>query len=498
MPAAATPPTPTPTAADLDALAQRLAEALGPGSVFRRPEDVIVYEYDYGFERGTPDIAVLPTSTADVQHAVRLAHDAGVPVVARGAGTGIAGGSVPRRGGVVVSTARMAEVLEIDVANRCAVVQPGVVNLELSKLAEPYGLFFAPDPASQKASTIGGNIGNNAGGPHCLSLGVTTNHVLGLEVVLHDGGVVRLGGKAPAGLGYDLVGLTVGSEGTLGIVTEATVRLLPLSEAVRTTLALFDSVETASEAVSGLIARGIVPSALEMMDRLALRAVEEAFHAGYPPEAGAVLLVEADGLREQVEQQALAVDAVCREAGALEIREAADAAERARLWAGRKGAASAMGRVAPNYYLHDAVVPRTRLPELLARVVEIGERYDLPIANLFHAGDGNLHPMILFDARHTGILERVDAAGRAILDACVRAGGSITGEHGVGLEKQAYMAWIFSDDDLDVMSRVRKAVDPDACLNPDKIFPLGSACHDAVGPAARPGMRPPGPDGMWA
>src|ERR1700736_834910 len=374
-------------------LAERLRNELGPGVVFSGTENVIVYEYDYGLDRGMPDLVALPRSTAEVQILVRAAQAAGVPIVARGAGTGISGGAVANQGGLVIGLARMNRIVEIDAANRCAVVQPGVINLDLSKVAEPYGLFFAPDPSSQKASTIGGNVANNAGGPHCLSLGVTVNHVLGLEVVLWDGSLVCLGGKSADGPGLDLTGLLVGSEGTLGIVTEVTVRLLPVPEAVRTTLAVFASVEQASEAVSGLIGRGLVPSALEMMDRLALSAIEAAFHAGYPPEAGAVLLVEVDGLLEQVEAQAAVVDAVCRAAGALEIRLAASAEDRARLWAARKGAASAMGRVAPNYYLHDAVVPRTRLPQILSQIVEIGERYDLPIANLFHAGDGNLHPM---------------------------------------------------------------------------------------------------------
>jgi glycolate oxidase len=412
--------------------------------------------------------------------------------VPRGAGTGISGGAVPSQGGIVISTARMKRILEIDTGNRCAVVQPGVINLELSKATEPYGLFFAPDPASQKASTIGGNVASNAGGPHCLALGVTTNHILGLEVVLHDGQVVRLGGKQSEPLGYDLVGLLVGSEGTLGVVTEITVKLLPLPEAVRTTLALFESVEAASEAVSHLIGRGLVPAALEMMDKLAISAIEAAFHAGYPPEAGAVLLVEVDGLLEQVESQARVVDTVCREAGALEIRLAATEDERARLWAARKGAASAMGRIAPNYYLHDAVVPRTKLPTILAEVVQIGQRYDLPIANLFHAGDGNLHPMILFDVRQEGVLPRVMAAGRELLLKCIEAGGTITGEHGVGLEKQAFMPLIFSQADLDVMAKARSAVDPSGRLNPAKVLPVGQP-HGAE----RAGATRTIPEGMW-
>jgi glycolate oxidase len=482
----------------VDALADRIETTLGPDVVFRCLEDVIVYEYDYGLDRGTPELAALPRSTAEVQAVAQLAHAAGVPLVARGAGTGISGGAVPSQGGIVVSTARMRRILEIDRENRCAVVQPGVINLDLSKATQPMGLYFAPDPASQKASTIGGNVGSNAGGPHCLALGVTTNHVLGLEVVLHDGQVIRLGGKQPEALGHDLVGLLVGSEGTLGIVTEITVKLLPLPEAVRTTLALFESVAAASEAVSRLIARGVVPAALEMMDRLAISAIEAAFQAGYPPEAGAVLLVEVDGLLEQVESQARVVDAVCREAGALEIRLAATEDERARLWAARKGAASAMGRIAPNYYLHDAVVPRTRLPAILAEVVEIGQRYDLPIANLFHAGDGNLHPMILFDVREAGILERVMAAGRELLLKCIEAGGTITGEHGVGLEKQAFMPLIFSQADLDVMARVRSAIDPSGRLNPAKILPTATAHASADRQGLGAGKAMPAvPEGLW-
>jgi glycolate oxidase len=476
------------------ALADRLRAALGPDSVFSAVEDTIMYEYDYGFDRAMPDLVALPRSTAEVQLLVREAQAAEVPIVARGAGTGIAGGAVPARGGLVISTTRMKRILEINRANRCAVVEPGVLNLDLSHAAEPYGLFFAPDPSSQKASTIGGNVANNAGGPHCLSLGTTVNHVLGVEMVLHDGSVVRVGGASLDGPGLDLTGLIVGSEGTLGVITEATVRLLPLPEAVRTTLAIFGSVEAASETVSGLIARGIVPSALELMDRLALSAIEAAFHAGYPPEAGAVLLVEVDGLLEQVEAQAAIVDEVCRANGALEIRLAASAEDRARLWAARKGAASAMGRIAPNYYLHDAVVPRTRLPRVLAYVIEIGQRYDLPIANLFHAGDGNLHPMILFDAREPGVLERVMAAGREILTRCIEEGGTITGEHGVGMEKQAYMPLIFSADDLSVMARVRMAIDPSGNFNPAKVLPTPDAHVPTSTSLAAPSRIP---EDMW-
>ena len=473
-------------------LAERLRAALGADSVFAATEDTIMYEYDYGLDRAQPDLVALPRSTAEVAVLVREANAAGVPIVARGAGTGISGGAVPARGGLVISMARMNRVLEIDQVNRCAVVQPGLINLDLSKIAEPYGLFFAPDPSSQKASTIGGNVANNAGGPHCLSLGCTVNHILGLEVVLQDASVLRLGGKSVDGVGFDLTGVLVGSEGTVAIVTEATVRLLPIPEQVRTTLAIFRSVEAASEAVSSLIGRGIVPSALEMMDRLALSAIEAAFHAGYPPDAGAVLLVEVDGMLEQVEAQASVVDEVCRAAGAMEIRLAASEDARARLWAARKGAASAMGRIAPNYYLHDAVVPRTQLPAILSQIVEIGQRYDLPIANLFHAGDGNLHPMILFDVREPGILDRVMAAGREILGRCIEAGGTITGEHGVGMEKQAFMPLIFSEADLSVMSRVRDAIEPSGLFNPGKVLPGGES-HVPAGTGAHARI----PEGIW-
>ena len=348
-------------------------------------------------------------------------------------------------------------------------------------MTEPYGLFFAPDPSSQKASTIGGNVANNAGGPHCLSLGVTVNHILGLEVVLHDGSVVRIGGKAVDAPGLDLTGLMVGSEGTLGIVTQVTVRLLPLPEAVRTTLAVFESVEAASEAVSALIARGIVPAALEMMDKLALSAIEAAFHAGYPPEAGAVLLVEVDGLLEQVEAQAEIVDAVCREAGAISDSPGVDG----------RGARAFVGRPQRRRQRHGphraqllpARLRRTPHPPArrsCRRSSRSAERYDLPIANLFHAGDGNLHPMILFDVRQPGVMDRVLAAGRDILNACIAVGGTITGEHGVGLEKQAFMPLIFSADDLDIMSSVRAAIDPSRRLNPDKILPTHNGAHATV------------------
>ena len=469
--------------ADRRDLGRRLADLLGEDAVLYRPEDVIVYEYDYGLDRAVPQAVAFPSTTAEVAAIVKLARSLDVPIVARGAGTGISGGAVPVRGGVVIALARMKRIVDVDPANRVAVVEPGVVNLNISKAVEPLGLFFAPDPSSQKASTIGGNVGNSAGGPHCLAHGTTTNHVLGVELVLPSGEVVELGGVAPERPGYDLTGLVVGSEGTLGIVTRVTVKLMVTPPAVKTALAIFGSVDQASSAVSGIIGSGIIPSALELMDGLALRAIEAAFHAGYPPDAGAVLLVELDGLDESVAEQTRVVERVCRENGAVEIRLAETAEARAKLWAARKGAASAMGRIAPNYYLHDTVIARTRLPQVLAEVVAIGERYDLPIANLFHAGDGNLHPMILFDIREQGVLDRVMQAGREILERSVAAGGTISGEHGIGVEKNQFMPWIFSQADLDVMARVRAAFDPSGSCNPGKVFPTPTSCHDT---AARP------------
>jgi len=469
--------------AERTSLGQQLVELLGEDGVLHRPEDVIVYEYDYGLDRAVPHAVVFPSSAAEVVAVVTLARSLGVPVVARGAGTGISGGAIPVDGGIVVATSRMRRILEIDAENRVAVVEPGVVNLDISKAVEPHGLFFAPDPSSQKASTIGGNVGNNAGGPHCLAYGTTTNHILGVDLVLPTGGIVQVGGVAPDRPGYDVTGFVVGSEGTVGIVTRVWVKLLPKPAAVKTFLTIFDSVDDASAAVSGIIGHGIIPSACELMDGLALRAIEAAFHAGYPLDAGAVLLIELDGLPESVAEQGAVVEGVCGEQRVREIRVAETDDARARLWAARKGAASAMGRIAPNYYLHDAVIARTKMPAVLARVVEIGERYDLPIANLFHAGDGNLHPMILFDIRQPGILERVMSAGREILQTCVDAGGTISGEHGIGIEKNRFMPWIFSEDDLAVMARARDAFDPAHAFNPGKVFPTASACQDT---AARP------------
>ena len=377
---------------------------------------------------------------------------------------------------MLISLARMTRILDIDVENLRAVVEPGVVNLRLGQAVAEFGLTYVPDPSSQKACTIGGNVGENSGGPHTLRYGVTTNHTLGLEVVLPDGQVIQIGGSAADAPGYDLVGLIVGSEGTLGIVTRIWVRLVPLAEAVKTILAVFPSMDTASAAVAGLIARRIVPAAIEMMDNLTIRAIESRSPSGYPVDAQGVVLIEVDGLREEVEEQATAVVEVCNESGALDVRLAKDDAERARLWAGRKGAFAAIGRLSPDYYTVDGVVPRTKLPATLARVEEISRESGFRIANVFHAGDGNLHPLILWDADEPGAEERVIDAGAEIMRVCAAAGGSLSGEHGIGLEKKDLMPLIFSQDDVAQMLRIKAAVDPNGVCNPGKMFPTAGRC----------------------
>jgi glycolate oxidase len=394
--------------------------------------------------------------------------------------------------GVVLATARMRRILEVDPIDRVAVVEPGVPNIQLSEAAAEHGLFYAPDPSSQRACTIGGNVAENAGGPHCLALGVTTNHVLGLEVVTADGELLWFGGRVSDGPGYDLRGLFIGSEGTLGVVTKVIVRLLPLPAAVITMLATFDSIEQASGAVSGIIAAGLVPAALEMMDALTIQAVESSIKAGYPPDAGAVLLIELDGLGPVVEREAAAARAVCLEHGAREVRTASSAAERAILWRGRKEAIGSLGHIAPNYYIVDGVVPRSKLIDVMRTVSDVSVASGFRIANVFHAGDGNLHPLILFDERDEGATARVlDAAG-AIMRACVDAGGSLTGEHGIGFEKQRYMPWLYSETDLENMARVRVAFGNDGLFNPCKVLPEGTGCGEMAHHAAA--VRNAGPD----
>jgi glycolate oxidase len=442
-------------------------------------EDLLLYEYDGAIDIATPDAVVLPSETADVAKLARFCAEHAVPLVPRGAGTGLSGGAIPVEGGVVISFARMSRILEIDVPNLRAVVQPGLVNLHLSTAAAPSGLYFVPDPSSQKACTLGGNVAENSGGPHTLAYGVTTNHVTGLELVLSDGTIVRLGGKALEYDGYDLVGTFVGSEGTLGIVTEITVKLTPLPEDKRTLMAAFPTMDDASNTVSAIIGAGIVPSAMEMMDQLSTQAVEASVGAGYPLDAGGILLVEVDGVRDGLDDLLERIERICHASHATQLRVATTALERDKLWAGRKGAFAAMGRLASDYYVQDGVIPRTKLPQVLRHVIDVGERYGLRIANVFHAGDGNLHPLIMFDgSKGPAEVERVKEAGREILEMCIEVGGSITGEHGVGMEKNCYMPLQYSPVDMAVMRRVKDAFDPLGLANPGKVFPTPGKCKE--------------------
>lgn len=460
------------------ALVADLQAALSRERVRDEPLELNLYARDASVIEGTAGVVCFPESAAEVQACVRIARDHGRAVVPRGSGTGLAGGSVPLDDAVVVVTTRMDRILEIDEDERVAWVEPGVLNLDLSRAVAHLGLHFAPDPSSQQSCSIGGNVANNSGGPHCLAYGVTSAHVLAVDVVLPDGRLTTLGGLDPDPPGYDLRGVFVGSEGTMGIATAIAVRLTPVPPTVRTLLADFTTVEDAAAAVTGIIAAGMVPAAIEMMDAEITKAVEAFVHAGFPLDAAAVLLVEVDGLPGGAEADAAAVAAVCRTHGARTVRIAADPAERALLWKGRKSAFGAIARLAPNYYLHDTVVPRTRLVEVLTKVYEIGARHGLVMMNVFHAGDGNLHPLIVFDRREPGIMERVHAAGTEIIEACVAVGGVLSGEHGIGLEKRDYMGLIFGADDLDAQARVRDAFDPDGVCNPAKVLPAGARCGD--------------------
>ena len=455
-----------------------LVGGLGPDRCRAEPLELTLYQRDAGTAIGRAGAVCFPESTDQVAFAVRTANRFGVPFVARGSGTGLAGGATPPEDALVIVTTRMNRVLDIDPDARVAWVEPGVLNLDLTRAVEHLGLHYAPDPSSQQACSIGGNVGTNAGGPHCLAAGVTSAHVLAIEVVLADGSVEVLGSLMPDSPGLDLRGTFVGSEGTMGIATRIAVRLMPDPPEIRTLLADFTEIESAAAAVSAVIAAGIVPAALEMMDAQATRAVEDFVHAGLPRDADAVLLVEVSGLADGVEHDTAAVDRICRAHGARNVRIAVDAPERALLWKARKSAFGAVARIKPDYYLHDAVVPRTRLVEVIRRVYEIAAEYDLITMNVFHAGDGNLHPLLVFDGREPGIWDRVHAAGDAILQACLDAGGVLSGEHGIGLEKRDAMPRFFGPDDLDLQARLRDAFDPDGLANPDKVLPRGSRCGE--------------------
>jgi glycolate oxidase len=475
-------------------LVDTLRGIVGREAVITAADECLVYECDMlVYYKGAPDVVVLPADADQVQAVVRACLDAGVPVVPRGSGTGLIGGAMASRGGVMIGVNRMDRVLEIDVQNRYAVVEPGVVNLWLTRSVEGRGYFFAPDPSSQMVSSIGGNAATNAGGPHALKYGSAVNHVLGVEVVTGRGERLWLGGPVQERPGYDLTGVMVGSEGTLGVITKVAVRLTRAAEAVKTALATFDSIEVASAAVSAIIAEGIIPAALEALDEPIIRAVEAGVKAGYPADAKAVLLIELDGPAAEVEAQSEAVARICRARGALTLRVARDDRERALLWKGRKEAAGAVGRITHNYVLQDCVVPRSKLPEIMTEVQAIARARGLTVANVFHAGDGNLHPMICYDERVPGQFEAALEANDAILDACIAVGGTVTGEHGVGMDKAKKLALLFNEDDLAAMAAVRRVFDPRGLLNPDKVFPSHAACFEAVpGGAAKPV-----PEGMW-
>ncbi|ACY98810.1 FAD-linked oxidase C-terminal domain-containing protein [Thermomonospora curvata] len=460
----------------LQDLAGRFTELLGPEQVITDPVRLRTYECDgLTYHRATPGLVVLPDTAEQIAAIVRRCAAAGVPYVARGSGTGLSGGALPRSDGVLIVTSRMRRILHIDPDNQRAVVEPGVINLELSRAARPHGYYFAPDPSSQQICTIGGNVAENSGGAHCLKYGFTAHHVLACEIVTPDGEITTI---SRDGGGYDLLGAFVGSEGTLGITTKITVRLTRLPETVQTLLAAFPSIEAAGSAVSQIIAAGVVPAAIEMMDALAIEAAEAAVACGYPEGAAAVVVVELDGPAAEVEHQFAEVRRLCRQEGAFEIRVASDETERALIWKGRKSAFAAVGRISPAYLVQDGVIPRTALPQVLADIEELSRRAGVRVANVFHAGDGNLHPLVLFDDSEPQAAERAEQVAGQILDLCVRHGGSITGEHGVGVDKARHMPRMFTETDLDTMQMVRCAFDPAGLCNPGKIFPTPRLCGE--------------------
>lgn len=476
---------------DAGAVLQALRALLPPERLVTAPAGLYAYDCDgQTLDTALPLAVAIPETTDEVSRLVKVAAAFGVPFLARGAGTGLSGGAVAV-GALVISTARLNRIEEIDLENRQAWVGPGVVNAHLSRAVAHAGLHYAPDPSSQNACTIGGNVAENSGGPHTLKYGVTTNHILGLEVVLPDGEIVNLGGTALDSPGYDLVSAFVGCEGTFGIATRVLVKLTPLPEGVKTVLAVFDTVEDACRAVTAILDRGVVPAAVEMIDKTTLQAVEAYTHAGLPLDAAAVLLVEVDGMVEELAASLDAVVAALEAAGARSLRHAKDEAERLTLWKARKQAFGALGRLAPNYYTHDGVIPRTRLPEVLAEIGQIAERHHVTIANVFHAGDGNLHPVVLYDEREPGAIDRVRAAGDEILRLVLAVGGSLSGEHGIGIEKLSYMCDVFSETDLAEMHRLRAVFDPMGLCNPGKALPHPGRCVE-LGPGSGQTRKPVG------
>lgn len=447
-----------------------------PQRLLTHSAQIVPYESDaLTAFRARPRAVVLPETQQEVIETVRLCYQAGVPYVARGSGTSLSGGSLPVQDGLVIGLNRLNHILKLDPKERLAVVEPGVVNLDVSKAAAPYGLYYAPDPSSQSICTIGGNVAFNSGGAHCLKYGMTSNHVLGIKAVLADGEVVQFGNDSLEGVGPDLVGLFVGSEGLFGIALEITLRLLPKPELYRTVLAAYDSLETAGEAVAQVVASGLLPGAMEIMDRLAIEAAEASVNAGYPREAAALLIVELEGEANQVEAEFVKLRQVIDASGAYEIRVAQDDDERMRIWKGRKGAFSAVGRLSPDYLVQDGVVPRSYLGKALAEIERLSQKYNIRVANVFHAGDGNLHPLILYNGREPGALERAEELAAEILQTCIKFGGSITGEHGVGMEKRAFLPAMFNQVDLATMKTIRRAIDPKEISNPGKMFPGAEA-----------------------
>lgn len=480
---------PRASAVTLASLAERLRRELSPAQVITDRQELRTYECDgLAQYRVVPGLVALPHTAEQVASVVRACAETGTPFVARGSGTGLSGGALPHADGVLIVTAQMRSLVELAPQDERAVVEPGFINLDVTKAATPHGYYYAPDPSSQQICSIGGNVAENSGGAHCLKYGFTTNHVTGLEVVTPDGDLVRLGGRAPDPPGYDLIGAFVGSEGTLGIATEVTVRLTRLPQAVSTLLAGFRSTDEAGAATSAIIAAGVVPAAIEMMDALAIEAAEAAVHCGYPDGAGAVLIVELDGPEAEVETQFAECERLCRDSGAFEIRIAADADERALFWKGRKSAFAAVGRISPDYIVQDGVIPRTALPEVLRRIAFLSAESGVRVANVFHAGDGNLHPLVLFDDAIDGQAERAAELSGAILDLCLSHGGSITGEHGVGFDKAKHMPHMFTADDLDTMQLLRCAFDPAGLANPGKVFPTPRLCGER--PGRRSGAHP--------
>ena len=464
-------------------IASELAGILGAGAVISAEDELIAYESDglTGY-RVKPLFVVLPSSTEEVSRVVKLCHRERIPFVPRGAGTGLSGGALPSREGIVISLSRMNRILHVDIPNRVVVVEPGVVNISVTDAVSAEGFYYAPDPSSQIVCTIGGNVAENSGGVHCLKYGVTTNHVLGVEMVLPDGAVVTLGGPTPESLGYDLLSLVVGSEGLLGIVTKVFLRIIKKPQMVKTLFASFERIEDAGASVSAIISSGVIPAGMEIMDNLSINAVETTVGAGYPRDAGAILLVELDGPGAEVSAQVPAVTGILRENGAIEIKLAADESERQLFWKGRKSAFAAMGKISPGYYVQDGVIPRSSLARVLGEIGELGRRYGLRVANVFHAGDGNLHPLVLYDPEVEGESEKAEELSGEILRVCVDVGGSITGEHGVGFDKKRFLPLMFSEQEIDTMNLVRCAFDDEGLCNPGKVFPTPRTCVE-------PGMQ---------